>query len=366
MFTEPSLRTGPRLYFDRNVFSMITEKREGAAVRACLEEYDASLFASITHLQEKNRIIDESERALEFKTFLECCTHGIHSPEGWDLGREYLDALYRRGSNHLYPHAGAIELPYGESNDYIWLGMSDGDTENFRLGEEHDQIVIAAKAINKKFQKLMRAAYVKKDFSASIKRIDGRTINIDSSDPEEFWRADNVVMWSNALGGYEASSGMRYFVLPYIRDPSAYARSDEFADFWLKEVSALEVPKSRLGALIDFYQARHKYESGHTLDGNHAKYALDVDHFFSADKAFVEVLVNASRHFSSFAKIHEVDRNAPSFVTQLRKLLASMPTSRLSGNAALDQKSFSRTYVEKSGPLDRSLFVSNIGLDVWQ
>jgi hypothetical protein len=88
------------------------------------------------------------------------------------------------------------------------------------------------------------------------------------------------------------------------------------------------VQRNRLTGLIRYYQLRHKITHGNARDQLHANYLLDVDLFFTADRAFHAILVEVvEKHLVGAAHPILLNRSAPSVLTELHATLVDKPTN---------------------------------------
>jgi hypothetical protein len=147
--------------------------------------------------------------------------------------------------------------------------------------------------------------------------------DVDLCDPEMFWRADCLMAWHNALViRSPASRDYADWLDPYIKE--AAFNDPTYKRFWLQDIRAEKVPRNRLVSMVTYYQMHHKIAHGNAEDQIHAGNLLDVDLFFTADRAYHTVLLEVvSRHFTNVARPVLLDRRAPSALSELSSALST-------------------------------------------
>ena len=319
-------RKGPSLYFDTNIFAMIAHRGEADRVRGVLDEIDASLTISAIHFVELVRIPTFDRHRREFCALKLMATRFEDYPIAMRRGAEVVTAFFNHRTGWVVPKATYREGMSKELARHrsLWNAISGPRghfLEAFRFEPSYPEMMKAQLKQRMAVQREFRAALLSRKTTSYLQKPDGRKYAkcIDGSDPEMFWRADNAQIWSQVLV-LNNPPEMREFVAPYLIRPTDYLSGDHYPRFWLEDVNPDEVPRNRLESLIGFYQLKRKIESGNALDSAHATHALDVDHFFTADNAFADVLSDASQHYAKFASVHRVVRDAPSFADQLKRI----------------------------------------------
>ncbi len=142
------------------------------------------------------------------------------------------------------------------------------------------------------------------------------------TDPEIYWRAVGLMAWYFAIeGGGPASRDYADWLSPFLR--SGAFREPAYQSFWLRDASAKAMPLNRLTGLVSFYQLQEKITHGNAVDQFHANHWLLSDLFFTADRAFWNVLSKLRElHFPDRPTPILLDRALGSCVEQVEQVLA--------------------------------------------
>jgi hypothetical protein len=146
-------------------------------------------------------------------------------------------------------------------------------------------------------------------------------VSVNLSNPEVAWRVDGLIVWYKAIvQSVAASRDYADWLSPYLKAGSFADAS--YVSFWLSDASAETMPLNRLTGLVSFYQLQQKVTHGNAEDQLHANRWLLSDLFFTADRAFHNVLSSlVELHFPSYPKPIFLDRSARSCVDQVEQAL---------------------------------------------
>ena len=308
-----------QIYFDSNVYRFIRARDEVRRMQDLLASFSCVIEASASNLFETFAISSIAEQRAEVETLVQLAERFeerpislLHADEllaelrrkrpGWvrrvNFTRKIKDFL--RGHLDSWRAARTLDLPPPDA-----YAQYRRDSEAGILNQ-------------RQLQKLLRAEADNLSNSGLICP-DGQILRIDKSDPEVSWRAEGLTVWYAAIEGHSpASRDYADWLSPYLKrgafnDPT-------YPSFWLDDASAEAMPLNRLTGLVSFYQLEEKITHGNAADQLHANHWLLSDLFFTADRAFFNVLQRiADRHFPDLPKPIFLDRAATSCVEQVKR-----------------------------------------------
>jgi hypothetical protein len=146
-------------------------------------------------------------------------------------------------------------------------------------------------------------------------------------DPQTSWRIDCLCSWREAL--YVQNPHSRDYcdwLKPFVVHTAFQGRS--CVEFWMNDVLEDNVRRNRITALVAYYQLHRKITHGNPFDQNHASNLLDVDYFFTCDRAFYEALSDARSHFTNAGEPVFLVREYDSVVEQLRAIFGARAPQR--------------------------------------
>lgn len=316
------------LYFDTNIHSFISACDEGKELKRYLDSKGFKVKASSTNVFEVYAIPENQKRVAELKTLIEVASLYDGKPESWLHAQEVKKEIARcrpswlrkiifdkKINNFLEGHlavwkkAKSLELP--PSHAY---GVYRRDFEGGIQNSISFQKSVRKTSLEDKMKELKLLG-----FDSSQNLISN--FNLDLDQPEIFWRVDCLMAWHNALA-LKATASRDYadWLQPYVKT-EAFSDST-YADFWINDVSAKNVPYNRLTALVAYYQTKYKVTHGNSQDQIHANHLLDVDVFFTADKTFHKVLVDiVNNHYRERTVPILINRGASSALEEISAAL---------------------------------------------
>jgi hypothetical protein len=130
-----------------------------------------------------------------------------------------------------------------------------------------------------------------------------------------------MTVWHAAIEGHSpASRDYADRLTPYLKHGAF--NDPTYPSFWLEDASIEAMPLNRLTGLVSFYQLEEKITHGNAADQLHANHWLLSDLFFTADKAFFNVLRRiADQHFPDLPKPVFLIRTASSCAEQVERAL---------------------------------------------
>jgi hypothetical protein len=313
------------LYFDTNVYRHLTACDELAPAKKLLRARRARLTASSSNLQETVNILSTETRAQELHTLTRAATHFEDSPQSWHHAMEFLAAIRR-----FRPHW--LSLVVHNKRARAFLRAHRGKWDEARAGVvvrgpshalyHRDSEQGIAHNVSAQKQERGNQQVAGEVTSITVKCGDGQPHEINRTGVDAYWRSNCLSAWSAAIVNRIPSSRDYFDWLdPYLKKDAL--KSEEHGDFWFQDVEASDVPRNCLTSLTSYYQLEAKITHGNGADQLHANHLLDVDHFFTADRAFHGVLLKAATHFPEVAKVHLIDRGAPTCVEQIQAALAA-------------------------------------------
>ena len=318
-----------KLYFDTNIYNFIAACDESHTVRRFLDSSGHKVQASSGNLFEIYAIPDSSTRRTEISTVVTVASSFEPKPQSWLHAYEV-----RREIGRCRPH---------------WLKRISFTKQAQQLLKGHLQTWQEARTLNlppahayaiyqrdfeggisgqRQFQKTLREHRLRGRSALQLLQLTKPTetavvSDADFRDPEMYWRADCLMAWYQALVARSpASRDYADWLDPYVKE--AAFNDPTYTRFWLQDVRAENVPRNRLVSLVTYYQMHHKIAHGNAEDQIHAGNLLDVDLFFTADRAYYAVLLEVvNRHFTGIARPLLLDRRAPSALGALSAALSA-------------------------------------------
>lgn len=318
-----SLRQALSVYFDTNVYRFTREKDEVERTRLILREFGAELVVSSGNIFETLAISQSKSRAEEAEAIVSLYPKYDDKPESWRHAHELLREIRRKRPNWIR------SVSFRRSIKWFWAGhlqlwelfkagdfpSSEGYAQ-YRRDFEHG--VRSSSELNRILRAGMRAGD-----TFSFGRSPDDAIGLDLANPEAFWRFDSLMTWHGAVVMRSpASRDYADWIIPSLKRGAFEGPSYE--SFWLHDASAANLPLNRLTGLIAFYQLKHKITHGNAADQIHASNWLVQDLFFTADRAFYDVLTAvANNHFAQVRKPIFIDRRSQSCAAQIEAALAA-------------------------------------------
>lgn len=309
------------LYFDTNVYRFITERGEASQVAALFDRYGCRLAVSAGNLFETYAVGSSSDRAKEMKTIARLGRDYSPQPESYlhalEVQRE-IRRLRRQWINPV-PHKREIRTLLKGHQD-LWTRVLNGElpssSDFASYSDDAEQGIATARC----FQKDLRALFLDPARDFELRTPSGHTVSVNVEDPEVFWRFEGLSVWYEAIVRENpASRDYADWLKPFLKrhafaDPS-------YLSFWLHDADADAMPLNRLTGLVSYYQLKQKITHGNSADQIHASCWLMHNLFVTADRAFHEALASAARHYPRHRAPALVNREDPSFASQLDSIL---------------------------------------------
>jgi len=312
-----------KVYFDTNIYRFITERDEIHRVAMQLNQSGCRLLASAGNLLETYAIKSLTIRSQELEAIIRLGNQFQDHPES------YLHALeVRREIKRLRPRWINIaprrkkERFYLKNHLALWVQARARVLPSATAFAAYSRDAEQGIASIQETQKDLRTSLHTAPSDFQLLTPDGQTFSVNLDDPELYWRVEGLLAWHHAIVK-RASASRDYadWLEPYLR-PNSFS-DPSYPDFWLREVSAAAMPLNRLTGLVSFYQLKQKITHGNAADQIHASCWLESDLFITADRGFYEALAAAAQHYPHRPLPILVDRAAPSFASQLEKILAA-------------------------------------------
>ena len=312
-----------QLYFDTNIYSFIREKREMAQVADVLAAHPCVLVASSANLFEMFAIEDRSKQAQEVGVLVGLADEFERHPDSWLHAFELRGEIKRLRPKWFRPVVSKRRIRgFLKGHQELWKEAKTGILPPHGAFAAFKRDFEVGVAQSPTAQKDLRQDILSSQTDYALVSSSGRVISVDTTDPETYWRVDCFLVWYEAIeGGNPASRDYADWLAPYSR--RGCFREDSYPTFWLTEARGEAVPLNRLTGLVAYYQLLRKISHGNAVDQLHSGHWLRSDLFVTADKAYHQVLTDvATHHYPRRPLPVLADRSAPSFVSQLKTLLA--------------------------------------------
>lgn len=311
-------------YLDTNVYRHITACEEASKVRSAFLASNIKVIASSSNLFETFAISDIKVRKTEMTTLTTVSSKFHQFPESWHQAKEVRDAIQKHRRSWIRPLAYTRnEKKFLQQHLVNWQAALQGEFPPPDAYSQFRKDFETGVANASNFQKSLRSEHLAKTLKLEV--INARSGTscgnpFDMNDPEAFWRAECLLAWSEAIIN-ESPSSRDYsdWLAPYLK--RGVFLSNDYPSLWLADIGQFETPKNRLSSLITYFQLEAKITHGNSVDSFHACHALDVQHFFTADRVFYETLYKTSKYFPRFASLHFVDRAAQSTLPFFEKAM---------------------------------------------
>lgn len=314
-----------KVYFDTNIYSMITEHQNQDDVRNLLAQNSVTLIASGENLIETWAIKSPSIKRREIETLTKVATRFEEYPGSFLDAMELLAEIKRLRTRwcRKIPHGIMKRNEFFSLHREKWILSKQGrmtelsSEKTFYIDKE------SAIRISREYQKNIRSARTSKNAKLNLVQVKGEIIEaeieLDLDDLEKYWRTSNLTAWFAALVQKNPSS--REY-LDWL-SPFLWMKEIEngWNEFWIERVSAENMPRNRLQSLIEYFQLKHKISHGNALDCIHATHSLNVNYFLTADKNFAKVLKEAQKIINAKDNVVFVKRDKDNIVEIMNNLL---------------------------------------------
>jgi len=317
-----------KIYFDTNIYDFIADTNEVSDVRDFFSKHAHDIQASETNLFETYVIPDKDRCRNQLQVLTTIATSFGSKPQSWFQAMEVLKEIKNSRSQWL-------RKPISQERLVLSKYLIKRHLENWNRAKSLEiPLTSQFKVYRNDFEEgIHQLKGSQKEFRDSIlinntnvilasQKKSGQIeehLKGDLTDPEFYWRTENLIIWHQALiRKNPASRDYLDWLSPFIID-DAFS-SPTYTNFWMRSVRSHKVNKTRLSSLTSFYQLQKQITHGNGGDQIHACHLLDVDIFFTADVAFFHVLQQLSNHFSNCAEIILIDRKASSIMNQFQAI----------------------------------------------
>lgn len=312
------------VYFDTNVYRFAKEKGEVEATRLALRKFGAQLVVSAGNIFETLAISHSKSRREEAEAIVSLDPKYEDKPESWRHAQELLFEIRRKRPKWIRAVSFRRSIKgFLAGHVHLWELFKAGDfpspeeyaqyRRDFEQGVEHSS----------EFNKFLRARMRAGDTFSFGKSPDD-AMALDLANAEVFWRFESLTAWHSAVVTRSAASrDYADWITPFLKG-GAFEDSS-YESFWLHDAAAANLPLNRLTGLITFYQLKRKITHGNAADQIHGSNWLLQDVFFTADRAFYNVLMDVRAH--AFEDVWEpilVDRGNASCAAQIDAALSAI------------------------------------------
>ncbi len=318
------LRQAISVYFDTNVYRFAREKDEVEAIRLILKNFDAQLVVSSGNIFETLAISQSKSRREEAQAIVSLEPRYEDKPESWRHAQELLFEIRRRRPNWVRSVSFRRSIKsFLQGHLQLWEMFKRGDFPSAEAYAQYrrdfEQGVERSSELDKFLRIRMRAGDT---FSFGKSSSDATVIELH--DPEVFWRFESLMAWHSAVVLRSAASrDYADWIDPYLKNGAFEDASYE--SFWLHDASGANLPLNRLTSLITFHQLKRKITHGNAVDQIHGSNWLLQDVFFTADRAFYDVLMDVRAH--AFGNVLEpilLHRGSSSCAAQIDAALSNI------------------------------------------
>jgi hypothetical protein len=309
--------------FDTNIYSYIHEKNECVAVLRTLQDFDCAVVASAGNLFEIYAIADESKRRSEVEVLVNVADEFEDRPASWYHSRELRYAIRRHRSQWLKLSVRTNQIEHFlDGHQALWKEACAGILPPSDAYSEYRRSFESGVAQKMQAQKVFRRLGVNGNGQISLFRPNETSAPISLDNPETYWRGESLSVWYQAIArASPVSRDYADWLGPYLT-PLAFD-DGSYHDFWMRDVTADELPYNRLLGLVGYYQLSEKIQHGNAGDQIHAGHWFETDAFLTADRAFWRLLRQiATHHYPHRHPPILIERGKPSFAAQLRDFLS--------------------------------------------
>ncbi|HKZ54118.1 MAG TPA: hypothetical protein VJ123_01470 [Anaerolineales bacterium] len=270
------------LYFDSNVYDRISKTGAAEDVRKWIQRRSASLRVSEVILTEAFRIGDAELRSHQVDTIVSLATL-YPRPGAFLNARELVSAIERYRPGWLRKHPDNLTVSRFLNLDRnVWRRLKE-DPAYYPPGIEAGIEPLPALAGEvKRVQKRTRTRLLDQGEHPAQA--------LTQAGIETHWRWTQMLQWADLLDPAKTDQKFAQLIRAYLR-PEPVSQ-EEWEMFWLKDVTAADLPRSRAYAVADYFQRRYRVTAGNWMDAGHAVELLDVDYLVTGDQDFFKVLVD--------------------------------------------------------------------------
>ena len=297
-----------KLYFDSNIFSRIARKGELEEVCDWIQSNAAAVIFPDAAIAEMDRIPDLQVRRERYLSVGRICTF----LDDWIIelvAQEFIGEVRRCRPEWLTPLVSTSSRLEGVKEgrrvvfDDLRHGSTDAVEQRAQVAQRHHWLKDETKGVQKNSQR--------KEFDGIVfDKVTGKEVRrwpIDNF--EDKWRIDFMITWWQSVGERLAGGLDFQICTDHVIASDALRSTKEFDIFCFSEVKAENVPLNILRATIWEAQLEQRIKASNAGDNLHAVHLFKTDLFFTADKPFYDLLIDARNLVSFPAKIIFVDRD---------------------------------------------------------
>jgi hypothetical protein len=314
-----------RAYFDTNVYSHIRSSGELSKARELLRSARWNLVASSHNLFEAFAAPEEIRRE-ELRVLTKLANQFDEKPSAFRDASEVLAAVRKHRPTWLRA-MGSHNRTRVFIREHVrrWWGAKAGHMPGGRDYAKYREVLEAGIREARSLRSNLRAVKLARE-TAYLRRTYGERsaiVHADVNNPQIFWR---LVAWLSYDGAilqrYSQTRDLSDYLLPRLKTTTI--DPEDFFLFWMRDVEAVDVPRTMWEGLVAFGQSEAKGSHGDPADQSHSAFALDVDVFVTADRRFHNALITAQQHYPfPTARFYTWDRARESALKVLQEIVVS-------------------------------------------
>jgi hypothetical protein len=312
-------------YLDTNIYSVIAEQDEAASVRDLLRSRGWDAMASSLNILEAWAISSEPKRRRVIRALTTVASCYEKVPQSYSTARELLYELRRRRPGWVRSVAfDRTTRAFLKNNQEHWrcslrreLPPSESNATYRRVaGATNEHILVSQKALRRGIH--LAESPPKLGIISAGKL---RTVDVDLSDPETFWRVESMNTWHLAIvHEHPGIRDYRDYLAPHLKR-EAFLNTASYQDFWLREAEADHLPLNRIIGLTAYAQLAQKITRGNNDDRQHGSYLPSADIFVTADRGLFQCLEWVVQRVETRATPRLVDAGAASTCREIELVL---------------------------------------------
>jgi len=314
------------LYFDTNVYNYIERLDQSRQLRRLLRTTSHAVMVSMDVVLESARIQDTAQRKARLEVIRMMASNFPRRPKSYLESQELIQEIRRCRPGWFIARPNVKEINYYLRN-YKFIMTAFLKSGSLELTEGfHEYVSQAERAIqlSKPYQKIIRASMVAGadvEFGADDPKWHGLIEHLPNI--ERHWRLQSNLIWYKALSGDPSMRDYHDWVAPHL--DLAKISPEDWNLFWLRDVRAISLPRTRVRCLAEYHQSSVSVSHGNSIDINHATYLLDCDTFFTCDRQFHNVLTRVKGDINmQVAKPVLINSSERSAIDQFKEALCSL------------------------------------------